>query len=378
MIPITKPLLDHAEADAARDVVLSGWLAQGAQVEAFEREFSLAVGAAQACAVSSCTAALELALRAVGVSPGDEVITVSHSFIAAANCIRACGAEPIFVDIEPDTFNLDPDRLEAAITPRTRAVLCVHQMGMPCDLARILTIAHSHRLPVVEDAACAAGSEILFDGRWERIGRPHGDVACFSFHPRKVITTGEGGMLTTANAEWDRSFRMWRQHGMDISASVRHHASTVIFDTYPVEGSNLRMTDVQAAIGRRQLARLDYINTQRRRLADQYKVLFRTSKPVRVPAERVWARSNWQSYCVRLPDHLVQWDVMQALLDRGISTRRGIMCAHREPPYADVPHQPLPQSEAAQDHCMLLPLYPQMTSEEQQQVATAVRGVCGV
>jgi dTDP-4-amino-4,6-dideoxygalactose transaminase len=193
-----------------------------------------------------------------------------------------------------------------------------------------------------------------------------------------VITTGEGGMLTTANPKWDRSFRMWRQHGMDISASVRHHASTVIFDTYPVEGSNLRMTDVQAAIGRRQLARLDYINTQRRRLADQYKVLFRTSEPVCVPAERVWARSNWQSYCVRLPDHLVQRDVMQALLDRGISTRRGIMCAHREPPYADVPHQPLPQSEAAQDHCILLPLYPQMTSEEQQQVTAAVREVCGV
>jgi dTDP-4-amino-4,6-dideoxygalactose transaminase len=376
VIPITKPLLDAAEGDAARDVVLSGWIAQGHQVEAFEREFAAAVGAAHACAVSSCTAALELALRAVGVSPGDEVITVSCSFIAAANCIRACGGEPVFVDVELDTFNLDPEHLEAAITPRTRAILCVHQMGMPCDLTRILATARAHDLPVVEDAACAAGSEILLDGRWERIGRPHGDIACFSFHPRKVITTGEGGMLTTANPDWDRLFRLWRQHGMDIASSVRHNASTVAFESYPVAGFNHRMTDMQAAIGRKQLARLADITARRRQLADDYRRLFGSSEPVRVPAERPWARSNWQSYCVRLPDRVAQRDVMQALLDRGVSSRRGIMCAHREPPYADNSHRPLPQSEAAQDRCILLPLYPQLTGDEQRQVITAMREAC--
>ena len=127
-------------------------------------------------------------------------ITVSHSFIATANAIRYCGATPVFVDIEPDTFNIDPALIEAAITPRTRAILCVHQMGMPCDLAAILAVARAHGAAGVEDAACAIGSEILWDGRWERIGRPHGDIACFSFHPRKVMSTGDGGMITTANA----------------------------------------------------------------------------------------------------------------------------------------------------------------------------------
>ena len=373
MIPIAKPTLGEAEADAARAVILSAWIAQGSEVEAFEREFAASVGAPFACAVSSCTAALDLALRAVGTRPGDEVVTVSHSFIAAANSIRNRGAEPIFVDVEPDTFNLDPDGLAAALTPRTRAILCVHQMGMPCDLSRILGIARARGLPVIEDAACAAGSQILIEDRWEPIGRPHGDVACFSFHPRKVITTGEGGMLTTANPEWDRQFRLLRQHGMDVLASVRHSAKQIVFETYPTEGLNYRMTDIQAAIGRRQLERLVDVVGERRRLADRYRRLFDTRQSVRLPGEPAWARSNWQSYCVRLRDNVNQRDFMQRLLDRGIATRRGIMCAHREPPYAAGSRPALPESERAQDHCVLLPLFSQMSDTEQDQVVAAVR-----
>ena len=203
MIPITKPLVGEAEAEAARETVLSGWLTQGPQVVAFEHEFAAYVGAPHACAVTNCTTALQLALLAVGVRPDDEVVTVSHSYIATANSIVHCGATPVFVDIDPVTFNIDPDLIDAAITPRTRAILCVHQMGMPCDLTRILRVARARALPVIEDAACAIGSEIEIGGQWQRIGRPHGDVACFSFHPRKVITTGDGGMLTTENPEWD-------------------------------------------------------------------------------------------------------------------------------------------------------------------------------
>jgi dTDP-4-amino-4,6-dideoxygalactose transaminase len=373
MIPIAKPLLDEAEAEAAAAVVRSGWLSQGPQVAAFEAEFAARVGAQHACAVSNCTTALHLALKVAGVGPGDEVVTVSHSFIAAANVVRECGATPVFVDIDPVTYNLDPDRLEAAITPRTRAVLCVHQIGLPCDLARILAVARAHGLTVIEDAACAIGSEIRIDGEWRPIGAPEGDVACFSFHPRKVITSGEGGMLTTRHADWDRQFRLLRQHGMSVSDAVRHNASEVIFEAYLVPGFNYRMTDIQAAIGRRQLARLDGIIARRRELAARYGELLGSIPGVQPPVEPDWARSNWQSYAVRLPDGADQERVMQALLAHGVASRRGIMCAHLEPAYADAPAPPLPHSEAAHRRALLLPLFAQMTDGEQLVVVAALR-----
>jgi perosamine synthetase len=373
MIPITKPLLDDSEADAAAAVVRSGWLSQGAQVAAFEAEFGARVGAPYACAVSNCTTALHLALMVAGVGPGDEVVTVSHSFIATANVVRQCGAAPIFVDIDPLTYNLDPDGIEAAITPRTRAVLCVHQIGMPCDLARILPIAVAHELAVIEDAACAIGSEIRLDGEWSPIGTPHADVACFSFHPRKVITTGEGGMLTTRHAEWDRQFRLLRQHGMSVSDAVRHRSDQVVFEDYLISGFNYRMTDIQAAIGRRQLQRLTGIIARRRALAGRYRELLADIPTVRAPFEPDWARSNWQSYGVGLPDGADQGRVMQSMLENGVATRRGVMCAHLEPAYAAATASPLPVSEAAHRRTILLPLYPQITYAEQVAVVGALR-----
>src|SRR5262249_57136793 len=146
------------------------------------------------------------------------------------------------------TFNMDPSLLEAAISPRTRAILCVHQIGMPCNLPAILAVARRHGLKVIEDAACAVGSEILIDGEWQRIGRPHGDLCCFSFHPRKIITTGDGGMVTTSRKDFDSSLRLLRQHGMSVSDSTRHHSNSVIFEDYLLVGYNYRLTDIQAAI----------------------------------------------------------------------------------------------------------------------------------
>ncbi len=372
VIPIARPLLGEAEAEAAAEVVRSGWLSQGAQVAAFEREFADYVGAPHACAVSNCTTALHLALLAVGVGPGDEVITPSHSFIAAPNVIRTCGATPVFIDVEPHSRNMDPDLLEAAITPRTRAILCVHQAGLPCDLARILPLAKAHGLPVIEDAACAAGSEIRLGGHWEAVGAPYGDIACFSFHPRKVITTGEGGMLTTRCADWDASFRAMRQHGMSVADTVRHQSSRIIFEDYPVSGFNYRMTDMQAAIGRHQLQRLDDIVAQRRALAAAYAERLE-GLPVDLPTEPEWARSNWQSYSVGLPPGADQARVMQAMLDAGVATRRGIMCSHLEGAYAGAPAPALPHSEAAHLRRILLPLYPLMISGDQAHVAKALK-----
>ena len=258
---------------------------------------------------------------------------------------------------------------------RTRAILCVHQIGMPCDLQRIVPIARSHGLPLVEDAACATGSQILWNGRWERIGKPHGDVACFSFHPRKVVSTGDGGMLTTSHSDWDREFRLLRQHAMDVPDTVRHDASQVVFESYSRVGYNYRMTDIQAAVGREQLKRLPTIVSQRRRLGARYAELVAEVPGWQAPHEPAWARSNWQSYCVRLPPQAEQRSAMQAMLDTGISTRRGIMCSHREQAYADLPpRHPLVQSEQAQDRCILIPLYPQMTDSDQRRVVAAIQG----
>ncbi|PPQ38928.1 dTDP-4-amino-4,6-dideoxygalactose transaminase [Rhodoblastus acidophilus] len=373
MIPIALPLLDEAEAEAAHAAVLSGWVSQGPQVEAFEREFAALVGAPHACAVSNCTSALHLALKALDVGPGDEVITVSHSFIATANCIRYCGARPVFVDIGAEGYNIDPERVAAAITPRTRAIVAVHQMGMPCDLAALVEIADRGGLALVEDAACAAGSQINIDGDWEPIGRPRGDIACFSFHPRKVITTGEGGMITTRDPALDRRFRLLRQHGMSAPDTVRHASPTVIFEDYLMVGFNYRMTDIQAAIGRGQLKRLPELVARRRTLAARYGEML-APLGLGLPGEPAWARSNWQSYCVRLPDEVDQREVMQRMLDRGVATRRGIMCAHREAPFANgAARADLRLSERAQDRCILLPLYAQMSEDDQRHVAAALK-----
>ncbi len=198
-------------------------------------------------------------------------------------------------------------------------------MGMPCDLRAILQIARKRGLTVVEDAACAIGSEILWQGDWEKIGKPHGDVACFSFHPRKLVTTGDGGMLTTANVEIDRKFRLWRQHGMSVPDTVRHSSPSVVFESYPELGFNYRLTDIQAAIGREQLKRLPQAISRRRQMAARYRQLLADIPGLVQPAEPEWARTNWQSYCVRLPENANQRDVMQRMLDEGIATRRGIM-----------------------------------------------------
>ncbi len=383
-VPVARPWIGEEEAEAVRRPLLSGWVTQGPEVAAFESEFAAAVGAPHACAVANCTVALQLALRAAGVGPGDEVVTVSHSFVATANSIRYTGATPVFVDVEPGGVNMDPERLAEAFTPRTKAVLVVHQIGVPADVERILPLVRRHGVALIEDAACAVGSEI----RGQRVGMPHGDACCFSFHPRKLLTTGDGGMITTRHPQWDQKFRQWRQHSMSVNDRNRHSSDQVVFETYDELGYNYRMTDLQGAVGRVQLGRLEEILRVRRAQAARYAELLAGSG-LGLPIEPPYGRCNWQSYCVRLPEGLDQRAYMQRLLDRGISTRRGVMCAHLEPAYRTEPWRcagrlagcdhaagrcaNLPHSEAALHRGVILPLYHEMSDEILERVAREAR-----
>jgi dTDP-4-amino-4,6-dideoxygalactose transaminase len=374
MIPVARPFVGEDEEHAVLRVLRSGWLSQGARVAEFENRFAEYVGAKHAVAVSSCTTGLHLALVAAGIGAGDEVLCPSLSFIATANSIRYVGATPVFVDVDPATFNLDPDRVEELITPRTRAILAVHQIGLPAALNEILEIARRRNLVLIEDAACAIGSE--YHDR--KIGMPHSFMACFSFHPRKILTTGEGGMLTTSDEAIAVRLRRLRQHAMSTSDLARHSAKSVVTEVYDEVGYNYRMTDVQAAIGLVQLDRLNGFLARRRELAARYSEALKNIGWLKTPFESAGCRHNFQSYMVRVtPDAPISRDdLMQRMLERGISTRRGIMSSHREPPYRDAKWSTLlKHSEAVTDQCMILPLFHQMTEQEQSEVIEAIREI---
>jgi perosamine synthetase len=371
-IAVMIPLLGEEEAQAAAEAVRSGWVAQGPRVAQFEEAFAARVGAGHGVAVSSCTTGLHLAMVAVGVGPGDEVIVPSFSFIATANAVRYVGATPVFADVDLATGNVTVETLDAVRTSRTRAVIAVHQGGVPLDLMPLRTAAAEWGLALVEDAACAAGSTV--DGRPVGAGAL---VAAWSFHPRKLVTTGEGGMVTVDDPEWATRLKRLREHGMNVSAADRHRSAQPILEAYLETGYNYRMTDIQAAVGLVQLDRLDGIIAQRRELAARYHELLADvpgAVPVRDPA---YGTTNYQSFWVLLNPEFgaTRDEALAALAAAGVSARRGIMAAHLEPAYEGHPHAGLGNTERLTRDSLILPLHHAVTEDDQQYIVDVLRGL---
>ena len=374
-IPITKPSLGEEEARAPYESIKSGWVTQGPKVAEFEKAVAAYVGAKHGIATTSCTTGLHLALATAGIGPGDEVIVPSFTFIASANAILYSGATVVFAEIDPRTYNIDPNDIEHRITKKTKAIMPVDQIGMTADMDAINAIAKTHGIDVVEDAAPTIGSE--YNGH--RTGS-NAHQTVFSFHPRKVITTGEGGMITTDDDALADRARKLRAHGMSVSDLDRHTADRVIIEEYNELGFNYRMTDIQASIGLVQLRRLPELLATRVEKAHRYDRELPGIKGLEIPFVPAYATHTYQSYCLRLTKDckLDRETLMTNLLHRGIATRRGVMASHLEKTYIDrIGKVSLPITEEATEHTMLIPLFATMTDEEQTYVIDALREELG-
>jgi len=383
-IPIARTSLTEDEIQSVLGPLRSGWLVQGPKVREFEEKWSAFTGARHSIAVTSCTSALHLSLAALGFGPGDEAIIPAFTWIATANVIEHLGGKVVFCDIDLNTFNLDPTQLEAKITPRTKAILPVHLFGLAAEMDPINAIAKQHGLWVVEDAACGFGSR--YHGR--HVGTL-GDTGCFSFHPRKAITTGEGGMITTNSDVLAEKLRRLRDHGAAMSDLQRHlGARPYLLADHPDAGYNQRMTDLQAALGAAQMDRATEIIAERQRLARVYDEAFDDLPWLRTPAHVDGLEHGYQSYpCLYLPEPVTATSIprinqarndwMDRLQQAGISTRPATHAVHMLTFYREkygLTPESFPMAYAANDCSISLPLFHGMTAVEQAYVIDCVRG----
>jgi perosamine synthetase len=382
-IPITKTVMGIEEEQAVVDVLRSGWIVQGRHVAEFERKFASFVGTPNAVTTSNCTTSLHVSVAALGLKPGDEVIVPAFTWISTANVVEYMGAKPVFVDIDLDTFNMNPVAFEAAITPRTVGVIPVHLFGLCADIDTIMEIARKHSLWVVEDAACGFGA--WYNGKH---AGTFGDSGCFSFHPRKSITTGEGGMITTANADLATLSRSLRDHGASRTDLSRHQGkASFLLAEYNHLGYNYRMTDLQGAVGSVQMDRAAEILNQRRRGAAWYDSALTDLQWLRLPEVPAGYIHGYQSYvCLFVPEEPTLGNVeqlndqrnqlMTSLEEQGISTRQGthapVILNYYADKYGFQPEQ-FPNAYLADRLTLTLPLYAQITEEEQETVLRALK-----
>ena len=371
-INVMKPWLGEEEARALAEVVASGWVAQGPKVKEFETAFAAAQGVRHAVATSNCTTALHLALVVAGIGPGDDVVVPSLSFIATANAVTYVGARPVFCDVDPATGNMTAETIHAALTLDTRAVIVVDQGGMPLDMDPIRELCDRHEITVIEDAACAVGS--TYKGRPVGIGA---DVAVWSFHPRKILTTGEGGMLTTNRADWAARARTLREHSMSVSATDRHGSVLAPPEVYLEVGFNYRMTDLQAAVGIVQLGRLPEVVARRRDIAARYVAGLVGLRGLRLVSDPPYGTTNFQSLWLEvLPGFgTTREGLLERLGEAGISARRGIMAAHRQPAYRwrDTGSSLLQHTERLNDRTLILPVFHELDDDSLSRIISTIR-----
>lgn len=363
-VAFSRPFFGREEEEAAAATIRSGWVVGGPRLQEFEARFAALSGAPHAVGVSSWTTGAFLVLKALGIGRGDEVIVPSLTFIASVNVIVQAGATPVFVDIDPRTFNVAPEKLERLITPRTKAILPVDQIGLPCEIDQIMAIAARHGVIVIQDAACSFASRF----RGEPVGAA-APITIYSLHARKVVTTGEGGMIATHDEQLAKRLKRLRHQGMSLSDFERHGASPTTFETYPEIGYNYRITDIQAAVGLCQLDRLESMLATRRHIAALYTRALAEHPFVEPPFVPDHAEPNWQSFQIRLkPDAPITRNrLMEELHAAGIATRRGVMASHHEEPYRAYQAR-LPATDEAAANCLQLPMHSGMTDADADRV----------